>query len=109
MQTAYGREKKMKKYKRLVVRAALIALRLFTLGIDPREGGGRALLCCALVACSGRPKRISDLCAWYAEFKGVNSWTIHKRMSTACIKSGCGLSPKRLICALVREVKAFES
>lgn len=73
-------------------------------GIDLNSKGGRALLCCATVACFDNRRSIGRLCAEYAAFRQTNVWSVHRNMSNACKRAKTGHSPGKLIRQVVGEV-----
>ena len=72
--------------------------------IDPDSKGGRALLCCATVACFDSKRSIGTLCAEYAAYRQTNVWAVHRSMANACKRAKTGHSPGKLIRQVVGEV-----
>lgn len=95
--------------ERLTSTAAEAAALLGELGIDLGSKGGKALLCCAVAACSMKGAKVKDLCAWYADWKGSNIWAVHRNMSAACARALCGYSPGKLLRQIVKGVTENES
>lgn len=72
--------------------------------IDLKSKGGRALLCCAAVACLDTTRSIGRLCADYAAFNQTNVWAVHANMAYACRRAMTGHTPGKLIRQVVGEV-----
>ena len=73
-------------------------------GIDLNSKGGRALLCCATVACFDSKRSIGTLCAEYAAYRQTNVWAVHRSMANACKRAKTGHSPGKLLRQVVGEV-----